>query len=150
MIAADTTRLIAYGKSPKGVEVWIWWYVKADQFVITVRKPDGTISKNWLGRWVFDLPREGYADRGGDQGYDYREDGYHSVDSFIEPGPQDIGVRAFHKHGELIVQATILDNDKLTIRWNRISSPGLPGLSYIEEWGDADPMNLVTVSSVGV
>lgn len=42
---------IPFGKG----EAWIWWYEPAKQFVITVRKENGKIHADWLGRFIFGL-----------------------------------------------------------------------------------------------
>jgi hypothetical protein len=170
---ANSKQNIAYGQSNDvhDVEVWVWWYEPAQQYVITVRKPDGTIAKNWLGRWVFDQvasasvtephddgPVSFYDDAKGileDEGMDRQwfwphpplKDGGFWINKYSSSN-----VDVFYRQGPLTVSATLLTlattgdhkDKRFLIHWSRIDRSSPDPTKWRQAYGWSDPMDLTT------
>ena len=160
------TALKAVHAESGGLELWIWWYAPAKQFVITTRRmlvgtPD-VIERNWLGRWIFGIsPSEthnpagmparvdpkGRADAGwtrtDDQGVPNNGDA--SVMKIGGPG-SSANLIVKHNHNGLIVEIFVLTDDagKLWISWQRTDArPGSDPTQY-QVSNVSDPSKIVT------
>ncbi len=158
---ANTALKTVYAESD-GLELWIWWYAPAKQFVITTRRmtvgsPD-VIERNWLGRWIFGLSVSDAATGPGgradtkdtaDASWTRTEDGVpNDGDALVMKigagEGSDLIVK--HNYNGLILEVFVVQDasGRLWISWQRTNTKPGPDPSKYQESNYADPGKIVT------